>query len=65
MADDANEPVGSVDTPCVRNCCVDENDICVGCYRSLSEIVGWSESTEHEKREILIRCDVRHKQRWA
>jgi uncharacterized protein len=63
MVDDANEPIGCALTPCVRNCCLGEDDICMGCYRSISEIVGWSEATENEKREILIRCRLRYKQR--
>jgi len=63
MADEADEFVDSVPSPCVRNCCLDENDICVGCRRSISEIVGWSAATEDEKREILIRCRLRYEQR--
>lgn len=63
MADAAEEPGGSVLSPCNRNCCLDENDICIGCSRSISEIVGWNEATENEKREILIRCRFRYKQR--
>jgi len=64
MTDDASEPVDSVQTPCVRNCCLDEDDICLGCYRSISEIVGWSEASGREKMEILIRCRLRYQQRF-
>jgi predicted Fe-S protein YdhL (DUF1289 family) len=60
---DANEPMGSVPTPCVRNCCLDEDDICLGCYRSISEIVHWSDASEEEKIAVLIRCRLRYKQR--
>jgi predicted Fe-S protein YdhL (DUF1289 family) len=63
MADDVNEPIGCALTPCVRNCCLDENDICIGCHRSISEIIAWSGSTESEKREILIRCRLRDQRR--
>lgn len=59
MADDANEPDGGVPSPCVRNCCLDENDICLGCYRSLSEILRWGEAKEEEKRAILVKCRLR------
>jgi hypothetical protein len=58
-ADDSNEPVGGVPSPCVRNCCLDENDICLGCYRSLSEILRWSEATEADRSEILVKCRLR------
>lgn len=40
-------------SPCVRNCCLNEDDICLGCFRSLEEIVGWGQSTEERKREVL------------
>lgn len=30
-----------VDSPCVGNCCLDENDVCLGCYRTLEEIKCW------------------------
>lgn len=45
--------------PCVRNCCLDENDVCVGCYRSLSEIIGWRDKSENQIRVILTLCEQR------
>jgi predicted Fe-S protein YdhL (DUF1289 family) len=59
MADDADD----VPSPCVRNCCLDENNICMGCSRSISEICGWSEASAGEKREILARSRLRYEQR--
>lgn len=40
-------------SPCIRNCCLDDHDICVGCGRSLSEIARWSTSNNSEKQFIL------------
>jgi uncharacterized protein len=54
-----NEPVRGVASPCVRNCCIDGNDICLGCYRSLPEILRWSEATEVDRNEILAKCRLR------
>lgn len=48
-----------IESPCVRNCCLDDNDICVGCYRSLQEIVGWGGATEAMKREALAQIEQR------
>lgn len=36
-------------SPCVRNCCLDENDVCCGCKRTISEIVNWNQFTRQEK----------------
>jgi hypothetical protein len=60
---DRNEPIASLQTPCVRNCCLGDDDICLGCHRSLSEILRWSEASETEQREILVRCRLRYEQR--
>jgi predicted Fe-S protein YdhL (DUF1289 family) len=40
-------------SPCIRNCCLDDYDICVGCGRSLSEITRWGTSNNMEKQFIL------------
>lgn len=32
-----------VDSPCVGICCLDNSDICVGCFRSLDEIKAWTQ----------------------
>ncbi|WP_082117034.1 DUF1289 domain-containing protein [Sedimenticola thiotaurini] len=29
-------------SPCVRLCTLDDDDICIGCGRTLEEIKGWS-----------------------
>jgi predicted Fe-S protein YdhL (DUF1289 family) len=44
---------------------LDEADICLGCYRSIVEIIGWQAATESEKKEILVRCRLRRQQRPA
>jgi len=58
MSADAPKPA-AVPSPCVRNCCLDENDICLGCNRSLTEICAWSSVTDDERREILAHCKAR------
>lgn len=42
-----------VQSPCVRNCCLDENEICRGCFRSLTEIIGWSEAAASQRKTII------------
>jgi predicted Fe-S protein YdhL (DUF1289 family) len=53
----------AVASPCVRNCCLDERDICLGCHRSITEITGWSAADSHQRNEILLRCAMRREQR--
>ena len=42
-----------VESPCVRNCCLDIKDVCTGCGRTLNEIKGWQAATKSEKIDIL------------
>lgn len=42
-----------VKSPCVSVCALDENDVCVGCYRSANEISFWSRYSNAERREVL------------
>ncbi|MEE4278057.1 MAG: DUF1289 domain-containing protein [Halieaceae bacterium] len=48
-------------SPCVSVCALDERDICMGCYRSASEITDWFMATAEEKREILRRVEERRR----
>jgi predicted Fe-S protein YdhL (DUF1289 family)/MOSC domain-containing protein YiiM len=57
--DRADGSAGDVPSPCVRNCCLDGNDICLGCHRSLAEILSWSKAGDDEKRAILARSRKR------
>lgn len=44
---------GNGDNPCVRNCCLDEKDVCIGCGRTLQEITGWHGFSDQEKEQVL------------
>jgi uncharacterized protein len=43
----------SARSPCVRNCCLDDDLVCVGCFRSLEEIKEWGIVDDHRRRIIL------------
>ncbi|WP_229837607.1 DUF1289 domain-containing protein [Cellvibrio zantedeschiae] len=59
-------PPGSkiIDSPCVRNCCLNDDDICLGCGRSLQEITRWSTSTDAGKEAILLAAAERRQLIW-
>lgn len=40
-------------SPCVRNCCLDDDDICLGCFRSLEEIKQWT-LVDHQQRQVIL-----------
>ncbi|MDB5777255.1 MAG: hypothetical protein JWP38_3388 [Herbaspirillum sp.] len=53
-------PEDSPRSPCTNVCRLDANgDICVGCHRTLDEIVAWGEADDAEKRAILASVERR------
>jgi predicted Fe-S protein YdhL (DUF1289 family) len=50
---------GEPRSPCVSICALDDNDICMGCYRSADEITDWFMATAEEKRRMLQRAEQR------
>jgi predicted Fe-S protein YdhL (DUF1289 family) len=49
----------SAKSPCIRNCCLDDDLVCVGCFRSLEEIKEWGVVDDHRRRTILQNADRR------
>jgi hypothetical protein len=49
----------TIASPCVRNCCLDKWDICIGCGRTLEEIVLWGDVDENQRQLILLRAKKR------
>jgi predicted Fe-S protein YdhL (DUF1289 family) len=43
----------AVESPCIRKCTLDDDDICVGCFRSIDEICAWGSASDNQRRQIL------------
>jgi len=54
-----------VPSPCVRNCCLDENDVCMGCGRHIDEILVWHKASGEERKDIILVAGQRLEQRRA
>ena len=46
-------------SPCVSICALDEDDICVGCFRSAEEITDWMMADDAGKQAILDKATER------
>lgn len=44
-----------IQSPCTEVCYLDENAVCVGCKRHVSEIADWDKFSEEKKYEIVMR----------
>ena len=42
-----------METPCIRNCTLDDRDVCVGCKRTLDEIMRWTAMSDAERRTVM------------
>lgn len=51
---------GAVKSPCIQVCKY-EDDICVGCYRTMNEITGWLFMTDEQKTKSLEEAEIRRK----
>jgi uncharacterized protein len=40
-------------SPCIRNCCLNEEDICLGCFRCLTEVIGWADADNAARQVVL------------
>ena len=49
----------AISSPCISICALDENDVCMGCYRTGDEITDWFVADDERKREILKACEAR------
>lgn len=45
-----------IESPCIRNCCLNDENVCMGCYRSLTEIMEWGQASNEERRNILVQA---------
>ncbi|MFW6233489.1 MAG: DUF1289 domain-containing protein [Nanoarchaeota archaeon] len=48
-----------VKSPCINVCKLNENQICIGCYRSLDEIDNWSQLKDDEKIMVIEKAKQR------
>jgi len=48
-----------ITSPCVRNCCLDQQDVCIGCFRTLQQIMDWTSLDESQKLDVIKECEQR------
>ncbi len=49
-------PPPTTPSPCVRLCTLNEQDECLGCGRTITDICGWTAMSEPEKQQCLVRA---------
>ena len=53
-------PPTPIKTPCIKVCVVDgQSGLCLGCFRKLSEVAGWTKLSEARRDEIILELPSR------
>lgn len=50
-----------IDKPCIRKCCLNEDDICLGCFRTYNDMLVWRKASTQDKKEMLQQAEERKK----
>ncbi|WP_434931812.1 DUF1289 domain-containing protein [Shewanella sp. HL-SH4] len=53
------DDIPSVECPCIRQCSLDEQDICLGCHRTLDEILEWHSMNNAQKLNLINKLNFR------
>ena len=56
-----NQTENIVQSPCIENCCLNGDNVCMGCFRSLGEIAQWQQMDDKMRREVLHKAESRRK----
>lgn len=46
----------SIASPCIKQCALDVNKICLGCFRSIDEITTWSKVDAQTRLSFFNKC---------
>ena len=49
----------NIDKPCIRRCCLNEEEICLGCFRSFDDMCKWNKASREEKQQMLTVAEQR------
>lgn len=43
----------TVKSPCISVCALNDDGLCIGCWRTVDEIAAWSSLDDERKREVI------------
>lgn len=48
-----------VQSPCIGGCCLDDNEMCLGCFRMMDEILTWHSADPKQQHAVIRACATR------
>ena len=52
-----------IQSPCIGSCCLDDKDMCLGCFRMIDEILIWSKASSKQQIDIIQACSTRQQKK--
>lgn len=52
----------NINKPCIRRCCLNEEDVCLGCFRTFDDMLQWNKANSTEKMKMLQKAGQRKKE---
>lgn len=49
----------NINKPCIRRCCLNEEDVCLGCFRTFDDMLQWNKANSAEKTKMLEMAEQR------
>ena len=54
--------IDEVASPCTSVCALDDDNVCLGCFRTVKEITDWWQLSNSRKEEVLKACQQRRQE---
>jgi len=48
-----------IPNPCVNLCSLNNNNVCIGCYRTIDEVGAWGRYDDEQRLQVLKNCEHR------
>lgn len=54
-----SKDVNQIKSPCIKICSLNDDNVCIGCYRNLDEIYKWARADSEMREAILNNTKMR------
>lgn len=54
--------MADINKPCIKRCSLNEEEICLGCFRTFDDMCQWNKASIEEKQEMLNIAERRRRE---
>lgn len=52
----------NINKPCIKKCSLNEEDVCLGCFRTFDDMIIWNKANQEEKTKMIKIAEQRKKE---